>query len=174
MQLPNYFLADLPEGATHIPQLITEACQTLKRNRERFLAGRTTESLIGVLAGLAREWLDPEFPIRKLTLEQGPEKSGFTREVLSHGLDAFFHQITRENLEAMVLQDLGAARRLDEFVSSEIELKQQRAALARGPELLVQITGGILPNPALWSMMLGLLARSAQFIKCASGTSFLP
>ena len=43
MNLPNYFLADLPPEATLSPAMITEACQTLKRNRERYLAGRSTE-----------------------------------------------------------------------------------------------------------------------------------
>src|SRR6185295_8468191 len=51
---------------------------------------------------------------------------------------------------------------------------EQRAALAVGPELLVHITAGAIPNPTLMSIMLGVLARSAQFVKCASGTSLLP
>ena len=29
MNLPNYFLADLPPEATLLPAMITEACQTL-------------------------------------------------------------------------------------------------------------------------------------------------
>jgi hypothetical protein len=40
MNLPNYFLADLPPEATLSAAMITEACQTLKRNREHYLAGR--------------------------------------------------------------------------------------------------------------------------------------
>jgi hypothetical protein len=47
-------------------------------------------------------------------------------------------------------------------------------AFAQGPELLAHITAGRLPNPPLMSLILGLLARSAQFVKCASGTSLLP
>jgi hypothetical protein len=38
----------------------------------------------------------------------------------------------------------------------------------------MHVTAGNLPVPALFSMVLGLLARSAQFIKCARGCSFLP
>ena len=43
-----------------------------------------------------------------------------------------------------------------------------------GPEFLVHITAGNIPNPALMSMVLGLLTRSAQFVKCAHGAEFLP
>ena len=49
MNLPNYFLADLPPEATLTPSMITEACQTLRRNREAYLATRSTQSLIELL-----------------------------------------------------------------------------------------------------------------------------
>jgi hypothetical protein len=54
------------------------------------------------------------------------------------------------------------------------ESRSQQAAMAWGPELLVHITAGNIPSPALMSIVLGLLVRSAQFVKCASGASFLP
>jgi len=40
--------------------------------------------------------------------------------------------------------------------------------------MLVHIAAGNIPNPALMSIALGLLTRSAQFVKCASASSFLP
>ena len=39
---------------------------------------------------------------------------------------------------------------------------------------MVHIAAGNLPNPALMSLTLGLLTRSSQFMKCASGGAFLP
>jgi len=72
MNLPNYFLADLPPETTLSPVMITEACQTLKRNRERYLATRSTQNLVDVLSALAGDWLAPDHPFRKLALEQGP------------------------------------------------------------------------------------------------------
>ena len=46
--------------------------------------------------------------------------------------------------------------------------------MAIGPEFLVHIAAGNIPNPTLTSIVFGLLTRSAQFVKCASGSSFLP
>jgi hypothetical protein len=174
MELPNYFLADLPDASTLSAKLITEACGALKENREKFLRPRSTDSLITTIAGLAHDWLDPEFPFRKMALELGPDQTGFSRQTLAAGLDRFFRQVTRPNLEALIAQDLGSVRRFDEIVSDPVELKEDRASIVRGHDLLVQIMGGMLPNPVFSSIILGLLARSAQFIKCASGTSFLP
>lgn len=174
MQLPNYFLADLPPEATLTATILGEACQTLKHNRETYLAGRATPDLVRLLSRVAENWLQPDDPFRKLALELGPEQLGFSRPTLARGLDSFFAQLTAEHLHALLLQDLGHARRLDELSASGGEESGRRAALARGPEFLVHFAAGNIPNPALHSLVLGVLVRSAQFVKCARGASLLP
>src|SRR5215469_10961884 len=91
MNLPNYFLADLPPEATLSPVMISEACQTLKRNRELYLANRSVQSMVNLLARLAENWLEPEFPFRKFALERAAD-TGFSRATLERGLDNFFKQ----------------------------------------------------------------------------------
>jgi acyl-CoA reductase LuxC len=174
MNLPNYFLADLPPEAVLSSTMISEACQTLKRNRERYLLNRSTESLIKVLSGVAESWLEPDYSFRKLALELGPAQTGFFREILARGLDNFFRQFTRENFRALLVQEFGDAKRLDEIRATSVEEKFSRAAIARAPEFQVHICAGNIPNPAFTSIAFGLLLRSAQFVKCASGGSFLP
>ena len=165
MNLPNFFFADLPPEATLSSAMIASACDTLKRNRIKYLLPRTTADIIKILCEIAAEWLSPENKFRKLALERGPVETGFSKAILEKGLDGFFRQFTPENFHALLEQELGHARRLDEFIAG---------ATARGPELLVHIAAGNLPNPTLMSLTLGLLTRSAQFVKCASGASFLP
>jgi hypothetical protein len=174
MTLPNYFLADLPPEATLTPAMLAEACQTLKRNRANYLATRSTNNLISLLADIAKNWLEPAYPFRRTALEQGPAATGFSEATLAAGLDSFFKRLTPQNFEALLEQDLGHPRRLDQMTSNAVEEKHQRAALATAPELLVHIAAGTLPNPTLMSLVLGLLVRSAQFVKCASGTTLLP
>jgi hypothetical protein len=174
MNLPNYFLADLPPEATLSAAMIGEACQTLKRNRERYLAHRHTHTLVKTLSDVAQSWLKPEYPFRKLALERGPAATGFSSATLARGLDSFFKQLTHEHFHVLLEQDLGHGHRLDEMVAGEAERKSGRAAIATAPELLAHITAGNLPNPTLAAMVLGVLLRSAQFVKCASGTSLLP
>ncbi len=174
MNLPNYFLADLPREAVLTASMIGEACQTLKRNRELYLVQRSTQSLITLLSRLSQEWLNPEFPFRKLALAEGPAATGFSQPTLAAGLDAFFKQLTPDAFQALLEEDLGQADRLDQMVQSPTERRTNRASIAIAPELLVHIAAGTLPNPTLMSMILGVLARSAQFVKCASGRSLLP
>jgi len=188
MNLPNYFLADLPPEATLSPAMVTEACQALKRNRAQYLAQRSTDSLVHLLCGVAKDWLQPENRFRKLALEQtwsaglrhgakdiagnaGPEAGtpgpGFSRATLEKGLDNFFRQFTPDNFHALLVQELGDA-------DSPRHAAPVTRYLWHGPELLVHIAAGTIPNPALMSIVLGLLTRSAQFVKCASGSAFLP
>ena len=213
MNLPNYFLADLPPEAVLSPAMVTEACHTLKRNRERYLAQRSTDSLVGVLCDVAEAWLKPENRFRKQALEQtrnaglrhgtngimgnavpeaGAPGLGFSRATLQKGLDNFFHQFTPENFHALLVQELGDAvgvtgdvcqvtrnGRVSSHSPAGPKLLSEGRSLVtrhiwRGPEFLVHIAAGNLPNPALMSMVLGLLTRSAQFMKCAHAAAFLP
>ncbi|HLX94383.1 MAG TPA: hypothetical protein VKU37_01425, partial [Verrucomicrobiae bacterium] len=86
MNLPNYYFVDLPPEATLSPVLLTEACQTLKRNRERYLAGRSTEQIVNVLSDVAEAWRKPDNPFRRLALELGPTETGFSMATLKRGL----------------------------------------------------------------------------------------
>ncbi|MCX7866403.1 MAG: hypothetical protein N2438_04675 [Limisphaera sp.] len=171
MSLPSYFLVDLPEGAPLTPQLVADACHTLRRNRELYLAHRTTSQLIGLLAELGRNWLQPDDPFRQRALQEGPAHTGFSRATLERGLDAFFGGLTESNLRRLLRQDLGDESVLDAFQPAP---EPSRRVRALGPRLLVQVAAGNLPDPTLLSIILGLLVRSAQFVKCASEGSFLP
>ena len=72
MNLPNYFIADLPGEHSISPRLVTDACQTLKRNREQFLLGRSTASIVAMVIATAQGWLEPG-PFRRLAIERGVE-----------------------------------------------------------------------------------------------------
>jgi len=194
MNLPDYFLADLPPDAPLTPAIITAACHTLRRNREKYLAPRQTGEVVGILCDVAAGWLRPENKFRRLALEAARHANppagtethgqdarattvrppGFSETTVAAGLDGFFRQFTRENFQALLAQDLG------EVVGGpDAEAPAPHAARVtdhfwHGPEMLVHVAAGNIPNPALMSLTLGLLTRSAQFMKCASGASLLP
>jgi hypothetical protein len=181
MNLPNYFLADLPPEATLSSAMIFEACQALKRNREQYLAGRSTQAMVNFLSELSENWLEPAFPFRKFALENAV-KTGFSAVTLERGLDHFFKQLTSENFHALLAQEFGDA---DEVISGEWRVTGKSASSRhsslvtghhfwRAPEFQFHICAGNIPNPALTSIVFGLLLRSAQLVKCARGSSFLP
>lgn len=165
--LPDYFLADLPPEAVLTGDMVAEACRNLKSNRARFLAERNTASLIQLLSSLAEDWRSPDFPFRQRALESAPALIGFPAATLARGLNAFFSEVNRENLENLLKQELGHGLRLDQMTGPGTQ------AMAHGPDLLAHITAGNVPAPAFMSLVSGILVRSGQFVKCATGTSFL-
>lgn len=154
--------------------MIIEACQTLKRNRERYLASRPLQVVIRLLARVGENWLEPADFFRQKVLAEGPAQTGFSSEVIAAGLDDFFRQLTADNLHALITQDLGHRQRLEKMVATDADQKSRRLALARGPVLLGHVTARTLPCSTLASMVLGFLVRSAQFVKCARHSSFIP
>lgn len=174
MNLPSYFLADLGDNSALSGVMITDAAQTLKRNRAQYLATKNVPAIVKLLDDLGENWLDDDFPFRKIALSEGPKQTRFSLPVLRHGLDSFFKQLNGESLVALLQQDLGDPHRLDSFVSSSPEQKTDRRSMALGPELITHFTAGTLPCSSLQLMVLSLLSKSAQFIKCASGAAFIP
>jgi hypothetical protein len=174
MNLPALFLADLPPEATLSPHMITEACHALKRNREKHLSAQSTDYLIKILCEAAAEWQEPDNKFRKLALQHGPSETGFSEAILANGIDGFFRQFTPSNFHALLTQEFGNLHRLEKFTPAPADGHSHRSAIVQGPEMLVHIAAGNIPNPALMSLALGLLTRSAQFMKCASGASLLP
>jgi Acyl-CoA reductase (LuxC) len=174
MFLPNYFLADLPPEATLTPAILAEACDTLRRNREQYLANRSIQSLIANFVRIGTNWMDPDYPLRKFALQHGPEATGFPSGTLLKGLESFFSQLTTENFEALLEQDFGDARKLDQMSPIHAEQSTRRSSMVTAPELLFHITAGNLPIAAFSTILLGMLVRSAQIVKCATGTAFLP
>ena len=173
-ELPQLFLADLPPGLTFAPQMIRDGCFALRQNRAQWLERMRTRQLIEIIAYTAEQWMDPGYSFRVRALTNPQDNLGFPRSTVERSLETFFKTLTLENLEALITQDLGDTRRLDEFTVSAPEAKTSRSGMVKGPELLVHITSGNIPNPALFSMVLGIVTKSAQFIKCARGTSLLP
>ena len=173
MHLPNYFLADQPPDASLSPALLTEACQTLRRNRERYLQPRSTESILQTIAEVAKAWLAPHSPWLSLLGERGPSMTGWSRESLQDGLGAYFRQLTPRALGALVAQELGHPQRLDRLVSNDGETFQGVATVARGPEVLGRWMGDESPVMALSAMLHGLLLRSAQVLHFPPGRSYL-
>jgi hypothetical protein len=174
MNSPSFFLADLPREATLTPDIIIEAGHTLVRNRQKYLVPRDTQAILRTLATLAESWLDPNDPFRQRTLSEGPDATGFSRQTISAGLDGFFSQLTLPNLQNWIVQEFGHARRPDQFCAIEEESESDRTASVSGPALIFHVCAGNLPNPTLLSMVSGLILRSAQFVKCGTGASFIP
>ena len=165
----DYYLADKPDADLG-GKLIAEACRSLKYNRDEYLAQIGNETIISKLVETAALWQSPDYKLRKLALAADPKDTGFPREVLAAGLDACFKEWTQEKFFSLLNQEIGDPTRLQSYGS----LSGRSLAMVHGPKLIAQLAPGNLPVPIFQSIAFGLLLRSAQFVKCATGKSLLP
>ena len=165
----DYFLAD-KQGAELTGTLITEACQALRHNRDDYLALVGNEPIIAKLIEVANLWRSPDYELRRQARTASPDETGFPREVLAAGLDACFADWTQEKFFMLLTQEFGDPTRLQSFANQP----NRTYSMVHGPQLIAHIAPGNLPVPIFQSIAFGLLLRSAQFVKCATGKSLLP
>ncbi|MDP6035072.1 MAG: hypothetical protein QGG55_03425, partial [Verrucomicrobiota bacterium] len=58
LELPNYFLIDVPPEARLDPGMLREALRQIKRNRRQYIRDISTEYVVKVIARLADNWRD--------------------------------------------------------------------------------------------------------------------
>lgn len=174
LDLPDFFIADVDDQSTITPNLIADAIETLIDNQRRYLLTRSTSSIAKALCSLAEDWLHPDYPFRRVVLQEGPDQSGFSQETLARGLDAFFETFTAEAFELWLSQEFGHLQRRDSFVADKFETRAEKRSRFFAHPVIAHFTPGTLPIPALQAMVCGLLVGSSQFLKLSARGSFIP
>ncbi len=150
-------------------QEIRDSISLMTEARARILANRTTDSVIRALAEAAQSWLPADSHWRQQAIEEAPATSGFSREMVSESIDLVFASLTSDALGELVDRELGNRRVLDEF-----SLHGRVRTRATGPRLITHILAGNIPAPGIVSICCGLLLRSANLVKVATGDPLFP
>ncbi len=144
----------------------------LRSARRVRLAARSIDSIIQSLDQVAREWLDPKLPERRLCIQAIHAFTGLSEAMIGHTLDLEMRSSLREGMERALEREVGDAKALDTFVP-------QRSlggfTHASGPELIGAIFSSNVPGLPHLTIMRSLLVKSA----CLGRTSryepiFLP
>ena len=135
---------------------------------ERAAARLKTRPVQQVLAGLDRvilAWLQPDSPWRQRAQEVLPHATGFSHEMIGHGLPLLLEPLRAAALRALLDDELGDHRVLDAV---------QDGRRAVGPLLIAHVMSGNIPGLAAAPAMLSLAVKSAALIKPAEGDPIFP
>ncbi|MGH7198001.1 MAG: acyl-CoA reductase [Candidatus Omnitrophota bacterium] len=133
--------------------------------REAFEPSRPIKSIIGFLGRLSSLWLRKHYPYRKKAVSRLVSRSGYTPRMAEALLDGLFRELTEKKLLELLKAELGDPRVLDEFRPVR---PGKRRLHARGPELILHIFAGNVPNPAILSFIFGMLLKSRNIGKVSS------
>ncbi len=160
--------------------VIDEGPEFYRRLIARLRAAHTTtqrripvRETIAILAEAARQWMNPDDPLRRLAVDRLPQLTGFAPAMIEEGLNHLFSGYTRRNLATLVIDAAGRLDALDRPIHTDgsDDGASQRAV---GPAVSALIVAGNVPGLVVPELTAVLLAKSACLIKPASREPLTP
>ncbi len=130
-------------------------------SREKNLKTRSVSSIAASLGSLSSKWLDKKFVYRRKAVQALARRSGFSILMAEDLLEALFSELTAAKIVMLLKSELGDARALDGFIKTP----SGTLTRAEGPRLMTHIFSANLPNPAITSLVYGMLVKSANVAK---------
>jgi len=137
-------------------------------------AGLASVSIFHILDWIdqaAARWLDATSFPRKEAEARLPGACGLSRPMLGFILDNLFAQLRAPCLLRLIQEEMGDPEHLDGFRPRACGRGLSRAF---GPNLTLHILPGNISGTAVTSLVLGLLAKSANLLKLSRGAGLLP
>jgi cytochrome c551/c552 len=157
-----------------VPEMTaTQLCTvilTVKRHREEYLSKLHTNEIIAIIDHAVQKWLNPNYELRQFAEEVLPVITGYDDEMVRLFLSRYLRGFRKEKLQRIVDEDFHNPLVLDEFRPR----KAGGLTRAYGPELITHIFSGNVPALPLWSLVSGLLVKSATLGKVSSSEPLFP
>lgn len=129
------------------------------------LKQRSVDHILATLDRVIATWLQPDGEWRRRAEELLPAATGFSREMIRHGLPLLLEPLRGEAVRSLMDRELGDHRILD-------AVRYGRRAI--GPGLIVHVLSGNIPGLAATPIVLSLVLKSAVVIKSAAGDPIFP
>lgn len=149
---------------------LSQMMKIVKKNRSEYLQQLKVNEIVDILDEAVHKWLDPQYELRRLAEEMLPVITGYDQEMIRLFLSRYLRHFRKEKLQRIIDQDFPNPLVLDEF------RPRMAGGLHRayGPELTTHIFSGNVPALPLWSMVSGLLVKSATIGKVSSSEPLFP
>jgi len=130
------------------------------------LRALSARAIVTAIADAADRWSDADFPPRVRATQTIEARTGYTTPVVEYALDRLFFSLTREALEATIVDELGSLDALDGFV----ERRGRPDGFARGVERAIVVSSDTTIGVALVPAMFALCAKCSVLIKDRNDT----
>ena len=138
---------------------------------QKRLAAESIFKIVDWIDAAARCWADPNDSIRQDAESLLPRFTGDSPEMVRFILDDLFKHLTRPVLLQLLEAEVGEPALLDQFRPKSKGIGFTRAF---GPRLAVHILPGNLAGAGIFSLVCGLLAKSASLAKVSQEEFLLP
>jgi hypothetical protein len=149
---------------------IKEISAAVLRSRESYLSRLSIQEIVDKVDQAIQKWLDPTYPLRQLAEVLLPALTGYDAEMIRLELKRYMRNFRKKELLRFLDEELDQAAILDEFRPR----KSGGMSMAFGPTLIFHVFSGNVPGVQLWSLIMGLLVKSANLGKTASAEPLMP
>ncbi|WEG14642.1 acyl-CoA reductase [Pullulanibacillus sp. KACC 23026] len=144
--------------------LIKEITDTIKSSRDYYLMKLSINEIVDKIDQAVQKWLNPHYPLRQLAELLLPPLTGYDAEMIRLELKQYMRNFRKKELLRFIDEELDQATILDEFRPR----KTGGMSMAFGPSLIFHVFSGNVPGVQLWSLIMGLLVKSANLGKTSS------
>ncbi|MGG5254334.1 acyl-CoA reductase [Neobacillus sp. SM06] len=149
---------------------IQEIALQIQQNRLDYLAQLTTEDIVKKIDQTVQKWLDPNYPFRKQAETLIPKITGYDPEMVRLELKKYMRTFRKKELLRFLDEEFDQPAMLDEFRPR----KTGGMSRAYGPRSIFHVFSGNVPGVQIWSLIMGLLLKSANLGKTSTAEPLLP
>lgn len=146
------------------PELLGDIVREVSARRLDYVSRLRTEQIVERLDLAVHQWLNPDYELRRLAEAWLPIITGYNGEMIRLELKRFFRTFRRKELLRFLDEEFDASAVLDEFRPR----KHGGMSRAYGPGLLFHVFSGNVPGLPVWSIVMGILLKSANVGKTSS------
>lgn len=149
---------------------IRDVANRLRQNREAYLSKLTTTEIVDKIDSAVQKWLDPAYPLRITAESLLPVITGYDPEVVRLHMKRYMRTFRRKELLRFLDEEFDPPAMLDEYRPR----KSGGMSKAYGPELIFHVFAGNVPGVQLWSLIMGLIVKSASLGKTSFDEPLFP
>jgi hypothetical protein len=147
------------------PEELRSRIQQARDAAAAHLRRRSVDDVLRLLDRVIGSWLRPGYPPRRRAEELLPLATGFSTEMIRHGLPLLLAPLRADAVRALLTAELGDYRVLDGTCNGR---------RATGPGLITHVMSGNIPALSAVSVVLSLAIKSAVLVKSAAGDPVFP
>lgn len=151
-------------------QNISEITEVIAMNRAAYLAQLSTSEIVGKIDHAVQKWLNPEYHLRQKAEELIPLITGYDAEMVRLELKKYLRTFRKKELLRFLEEEFDQPAMLDEFRPR----KSGGMSRAYGPKTIFHVFSGNVPGVQIWSLLMGLLLKSANIGKTSMAEPLLP
>ncbi|HLO11025.1 MAG TPA: acyl-CoA reductase [Pseudoneobacillus sp.] len=149
---------------------IKEIARVVQENRDQYLFALPIHEIVEKIDQAVQKWLDPDYPLRQLAEKLIPTITGYDAEMVRLELKRYMRTFRKKELLRFLEEEFDQPAMLDEFRPR----KSGGMSRAYGPRVIFHVFSGNVPGVQIWSLVMGILLKSATIGKTSTAEPILP